>query len=208
MRFPARRVLTVASLLALVACQSHPNELYYKIAPREAYNRLLRADIVGFRAARQCGMLIYFTMSSPAPDAVAWDVASSDVSVARFTLRVVPKDDGSVIAIELPKGPNGAEIYDGSQHYTHPALMQPMRPALRELVDSAMAGRPYDWHRIPDPLNTDGFCGSLRQNFEASGKAYELNDPSGMTHYDAQAARANGKSFEAEQDQVFADQSQ
>ena len=208
MLFAARRVLTVASLLALGACQGHPNELYYKIAPSEAYNRLLRADVVGFRDARQCGMLIYFTMSSPTPDALSWEVDSSDVPVARFTLRVVPKNDGSVIAIELPKGPNGAEIYDGNQHYTHPALMQPMRPALRELVDSAMAGRPYDWHRIPDPLNTDGLCGSMRQNFEASGAPYELNDPSGMTHYQAQAVRSNGKSLEAEQDQVFADQSQ
>ena len=208
MRFAARRVLTVASLLALGACQGHPNELYYKIAPGEAFSRLLRADIIGFRDARQCGMLIYFSTGLTAPDAVTWNVTSSDVLVARFTLRVVPENDGSVIAIELPKGPNGAEIYDGNQHYTHPALMQPMRPALRELVDSAMAGRPYEWRRIDDPLNTDGLCGSLRDNFQASGKPYELNDPSGMTHDDTVAARSNGKSPEAEQDQVFADQRQ
>jgi hypothetical protein len=207
MRFAARRALTVTSLLALGACQGHPNELYYKLAPSEAYNRLLRADMVGFRDARQCGMLIYFETHETAPYAVTWDVTSSNVLMARFTLRVVPTDGGSVIAIELPKGPNGAEIYDGNQHYTHPALMQPMRPALRELVDSAMAGRPYDWHRIPEgQLNTDGFCGSLRDNFQASGRPYELNDPSGMTHDAAVAARSNGRSLQAEQDQVFADQ--
>ncbi len=198
----------MVSLLALGACQGHPNELYYKLAPSEAHNRLLRADIVGFRDARQCGMLIYFSTTATAPDAITWDVTSSDVLLARFTLRVVPKDDGSIITIELPKGPNGAEIYDGNQHYTHPALMQPMRPALRELVDSAMAGRPYDWRRIQGTLNTDSLCGSLRDNFEASGRPYELNDPSGMTHEDAQAARSNGKSPPVEQDQVFADQSQ
>ena len=210
MRLAARRVLTAVSLLTLGACQGqgHTNELDYKIAPGEAYSRLLRADIVGFRDARQCGMLIYFTPRTTAPGAVTWEVTSSDVSVARFTLRVVPKDAGSVIAIELPKGPNGAEIYDGNQHYTHPALMQPMRPALGELVDSAMTGRPYDWHRIQGTLNTDGLCGSLRNNFQASGKPYELNDPSGMTHDDTVAARSTGKPLEAEQDQVFADQSQ
>ena len=196
----------MASLLALGACQGHPDELYYKLAPGEAYNRLQKADITGFRDARQCGMLIYFSASPTGPYAVTWDVTSNDILVARFTLRVVPKDDGSVIAIELPKGPNGAEIYDGNQHYTHPALMQPMRPALAELVDSAMTGRPYDWHRIQGTLNTDGFCGSLRDNFQASGRPYELNDPSGMTHDAAVAARADGKAPPVEQDQVFADQ--
>jgi hypothetical protein len=207
MRIATGRILAVASLLWLGACQGHPNELYYKIAPGEAFNRLLRADITGFRDARQCGMLIYFGTSAPAPGALTWDVTSSNTLVARFTLRVVPKDDGSVIAIELPKAPNGAEIYDGNQHYTHPALMQPMRPALRELVDSAMTGRPYDWRRIQGQLNTDGLCGSLRDNFEASGRPYELGDPSGMTHEDAEAARSSHGSLEVEQDQVFADQS-
>jgi hypothetical protein len=199
-------MLAMASLLTLGACDSHPNELFYKVAPGEAYNRLMRADITGFRDARQCGMLIYFG-AHPTRDAVTWDVTSSDTLLARFTLRVVPKDDGSVIAIELPKAPNGAEIYDGNQTYTHPAMMQPVRPALRELIDSAMAGRPYDWHRIQGTLNTDGLCGSLRDNFEASGKPYELNDPSGMTHDDAEAARSNHTSLQVEQDQVFADQS-
>jgi hypothetical protein len=206
MRGMARRVLTAAGLLVLGACQRHPNALYYKLAPAEAYSRLQHADITGFRDARQCGMLIYFEAHQTAPQAVTWQVTSSSVPVARFTLSVVPQDDGgSVIAIDLPKGPNGAEIYDGSQHYTHPALMQPMRPALAELVDSAMTGRPYDWHRIADPLNTDGLCGSMRQNFEASGRPYELGDPSGMTHEDAQAAREDGKPLDVEQDQVFAE---
>jgi hypothetical protein len=201
-------MLALASVLALGACQGHPNEIYYKVAPSEAFARLQRADIVGFRDARQCGMLIYFSEPTTTADALTWEVTSSNVPLARFTVRVVPKDSGSIIQIELPKGPNGAEIYDGNQRYTHPALMQPMRPALRELVDAAMAGRPYDWHRIPEgQLNTDGFCGSLRQNFEASGRPYELNDPSGMTHDQAEAARSNHASLQVEQDQVFADQS-
>jgi hypothetical protein len=204
MRFPAKR--TLAPLLMLCACQGHPNELYYKVAPGEALGRLQRADITGFRDARQCGMLIYFSPSS-SPDSVTWDVTSSDVLVARFTLRVAPRDDGSVVTIEMPKGPNGAEIYDGKQTYTHPALMQPMRPALGELVDSAMTGRPYDWRRIRGELNTDGFCGSLRSNFEASGRPYELNDPSGMTHDQAEAGRSSHGSLPVEHDQVFADQS-
>ena len=206
MRLAAMRGLTAALMLALGACQGHPDQLYYKLAPAEAYRRLQRADITGFRDARQCGMLIYFSASATGPYAVTWDVTSSDVLVARFTLRVVPTDDGSVIAIELPKGPNGAEIYDGAQSYPHPALMQPMRPALIELADSAMAGRPYDWRRIKGTLNTDGLCASLRDNFQASGRPYELGDPSGMTHEAAEAARSGGRPPPVEQDQVFADQ--
>ena len=205
MRRGARRIVTAAALLVLGACQAHPDPLYYKLAPVEAYNRLLRADITGFRDARQCGMLIYFSTRAPASNALTWDVTSSNVLVARFTLRVEPKDGGSQVVIDLPKGPNGAEIYDGNQHYTHPALMQPMRPALGELVDAAMACRPYDWRRIPQPVNTDGVCGSLRQNFETSGRPYELNDPSGMTHDDAEAARSHGAPLQVEQDQIFAD---
>jgi hypothetical protein len=207
MRFAAGRILAAASVLALAACQGHPNELRYKLAPSEVLNRLQHADITGFRDARQCGMLIYFSTRETGPDHVTWDVRSSDVLVAQFTLRVAAQDDGSVVTIELPKAPNGAEIYDGTQKYTHPALMQPMRPALRELVESAMAGRPFDWHRIPqEQLNTDGFCGSLRDNFEASGRPYLMGDPSGMTHDDAEAARASHGTLPVEEDKVFADQ--
>ena len=61
----------------------------------------------------------------------------------------MPSGQGSIVAIEVPIGPNGAEIYDGQQRYSHPALMQPVRPSVRELVDAAIEKRPYDWHRLP-----------------------------------------------------------
>lgn len=193
-----------AGLAALGGCGRLGGEPVYKVDPQEAYRRLLQADVTGFRDARQCGMLIYLTPTEEPNNAVTWDVTSGSETVARFTLRVTPDGEGSRVQIEVPKAPNGREIYDGSQHYAHPALMQPLRPALREFADAAIDKRPYDWRKIPEPINTDGLCGSLRQNFEASGVPYDINDPSGMTHEQAEEIRARGGGLEVERDEVFA----
>jgi hypothetical protein len=176
---------------------------YYDVAPATAYDLLRHADTTGFRDARQCGMLVYFSATEDGSSTVTWDVTSKGTPVASFRIRVTPSGQGSVISIELPKGPNGNEIYDGQQDYKHPAFMQPMRPALREFIDATIEQRPYDWHRIPDPLNTDELCGSMRSNFEASGQPYEINDPSGMTHEQAEEARTNGVTLHVEEDQIF-----
>jgi len=79
---------------------------------------------------------------------------------------------------------------------------QPMRPSLRELVDAAIEKRPYDWHRLSQPLNTDELCGSEKQNLEAGSAIYSINDPEGMTHADAEAARSRGETLSVERDQV------
>jgi len=188
----------------LAGCGPQKPDGYYDVAPATAFDLLRRADLTGFRDARQCGMLVYFFARDDDSSTITWDVRTKGISVAGFRLRVTPSGDGSVVSIELPKAPNGSEIYDGQQHYTHPAFMQPMRPALREFVDSTIERRAYDWHRIPDPLNTDGLCGSMRDNFEASGQPYDIDDPSGMTHQQAEDARANGNGLPVEQDRVFA----
>jgi hypothetical protein len=195
---------TAIAVVMLAGCGPQKPEGYYDIAPAVAYDLLRRADTTGFRDARQCGMLIYFFERDDGSNTVTWDVRTKGVSVAGFRLHVTPSGNGSVVSIELPKAPNGNEIYDGQQHYAHPAFMQPMRPALREFVDATLEQRPYDWHRIPDPLNTDGLCASMLQNFEASGQPYDIDDPSGMTHQQAEDARANGVDPRVETDQVFA----
>ena len=194
-------VLTMAMAL-LAGCSSSTPEGYYNVAPQEALARLRQADIIGFRDARQCGMLISFRQLEDASGIISWDVSSSDVPVAGFSLKVTPSGQGSVIAIGVLTGPNGAEVYDGEQHYTHPALMQPLRPSLRELVDAAIEKRPYDWHRLPQPLNTDELCGSERQNLEAGGAVYSIDDPQGMPHADAEAARSLGETLSVERDGI------
>ena len=194
-------VLTMAMAL-LAGCSSSTPEGYYNVAPQEALARLRQADIIGFRDARQCGMLISFRQLEDASGIISWDVSSSDVPVAGFSLKVTPSGQGSIIAIGVLTGPNGAEVYDGQQHYTHPALMQPLRPSLRELVDAAIEKRPYDWHRLPEPLNTDELCSSEKQNLEAGGAVYSIDDPEGMTHVDAEAARALGETLSIARDEI------
>ena len=196
----------VIAFLALVGCSEGADELYYDIAPDDAFVRLVNADITGFRDARQCGMLIYFQPKQHnATRTIIWEVTSSDRTVARCGLQVVPKGNGSVIEMQIPKAPDGKEIYDGTQKYTHPAFLQPLRPALRELVDAAMEKRPYDWHRLPDDMPVDlTICASMRQNFIASGQPYSIDDPSGMTHEQAEEARSKyGSGLPVERDDVF-----
>jgi hypothetical protein len=198
------RVLLVTAMAVAVLAGCGKPDGYYDVDPATAYDLLRKADVTGFRDARQCGMLVYFSTREDGSSTITWDVTSKGVSVASFRLRVAPSGTGSVVSIEMPKGPNGNEIYDGQQHYAHPAFMQPMRPALREFVDATLEQRAYDWHRIADPLNTDELCGSMRDNFAASGQPYEIDDPSGMTHQQAEDARAQGATLHVESDQVFA----
>ena len=180
--------LVAGVAMTVAGCSPAPPKARYPIALSEALARLDKADITGFRNARACGMLIHFSAWHRDSHSVSWIVKSSGQEVASFEVSLSPAEGGVDAAIMVPEGANGAEIYDGEQDYSHPAMMQPLRPALRELVDAAMERRPYDWHRLPDPLYTDGLCSSLRQNFEASGQPYVLGDPKGMTH--EAAARA------------------
>lgn len=194
----------VVAFLALVGCSEGADEPYYDIAPDDAFARLIKADITGFRDARQCGMLIYFEPKVyDATRTIIWEVTSGETTVARFGLHVIAKGNGSVIEMQIPKAPDGKEIYDGTQKYSHPAFLQPLRPTLRELVDAAMEQRPYDWHRLPEMAVDYTICASMRQNFIASGQPYKIDDPSGMTHEQAEDARSRGDSVPVEHDNVF-----
>src|SRR5579859_7090306 len=90
--------------LALVGCSQGADELYYDMAPDDAFARLVKADITGFRDARQCGMLIYFEPKEyDATRTITWEVTSGDMTVARFGFHVIPKGNGSVIGMQIPK---------------------------------------------------------------------------------------------------------
>ena len=191
------------AVLALGACTPEEKEGYYEVAPAAAFELVKHADIKGFREARQCGMLIYFSTVTTPHSAIAWIVTSGDHPVAKFTVPFTRHDKGTLISIDVPKGPNGAEMYDGTQTYTHPGIMQPLRPAVRELIDSAIERRPYDWRRLPDPLNTDNICGSSRTYFLDSGKPMSIDDPSLVPHDVAETARQRGGRLQVERDQYF-----
>ena len=168
----------------LASCNSPAPWGHYALPIDEARARLLKADIIGFRNARQCGYLIHFALNTPDAQTVGWFVTSAYKPVAQFFVKLTPTEDGVQARLDIPAAPKGGEIYDGHQVYDYPVFMQPLRPALHELVDSAMEQRPYDWERIPrdelnvgpDPLNS---CSGGRASLER-GHPWSMNDPPGM----------------------------
>jgi len=160
--------------LVLAGCSRAP--LTYGISPEEAYARLEKADIAGFRLARQCGILIYLTSQRTPGKAIRWIVTSSGQTVASFQVRLLPEDDGTRAVIEIPADPRGGEIYDGVKEYPRPALNQPLRPAIEELVNAAMEGR----HFRTDGLdNSDRVCSIQRSGLESGAFRFSVDDDPG-----------------------------
>jgi hypothetical protein len=179
----------VASALvgvALAAAGCQPSQKTYPVSLAEARARLDKADVIGFRNARQCGLLIHFEKQLPVGSTVTWRVRSKNQVVASFSVSLSQAGNGTQATIDVPKAADGGEIYDGKQHYSHPALMQPLRPSVQELIDAAMEKRPFDWHRLPNPLNigpnqTMTNWGMGQQSLQR-GIPVELTDPEGVPH--------------------------
>jgi hypothetical protein len=174
----------VGVALAVAGCNQ--SQKTYPVSVAEGLARLDKADVIGFRNARQCGLLIHFEKLLPVDNLVTWYVRSKGQLVASFSVSLSQTGNGTQAAIVVPKAADGGEIYDGKQHYSHPALMQPLRPSVQELIDAAMEKRPFDWRRLPDPINvapvaTMNNCGMGQQTL-ARGIPVELSDPEGVPH--------------------------
>jgi hypothetical protein len=174
----------VGAALAVAGC--NPSQKTYPVSVAEGLARLDKADVIGFRNARQCGLLIHFEKMLPDGNSVTWRVRSKHKIVASFSVSLSQAGNGTQATIVVPKAADGGEIYDGKQHYSHPALMQPLRPAVQEMVDAAMDKRPFDWHRLPGRINvgpsaTMTNCGMGQQSL-ARGIPVELSDPEGVPH--------------------------
>jgi hypothetical protein len=172
--------------VALAAAGCNPSETTYAVSLAEGLARLGKADVIGFRNARQCGLLIHFEKMLPDGYSITWRIRSKHLIVASFAVSLSQAGNGIQATISVPKAADGGEIYDGKQHYSHPALMQPLRPSIREMVDAAMEQRPFDWHRLPNPLNvgpnaTLTNCGMGRDSLQR-GVPVELDDPEGVPH--------------------------
>ena len=197
-----RPAISTAILSLLAACGSEPG--VYDIPLPEALGRLEQADTDGFRAARQCGILIHLSASGPRDNAITWRVTSSGSEVLRFTVRLTAEGDGTRAAIEVPEDPKGGEMYDGRKTYPRPAVNQPLRPAIQELVDAAMERRPYDVMRLPEPRNTDRVCGIQRAGLESGSFRFGVDDKPGM---DSRQSARMREAEEAEADREAADTS-
>lgn len=164
----------------------------YPVPLPEALQRLKKADVDGFRSARQCGILIHFASDSPKDNAITWRVSSSGREVLRFTVRLAAEGDGTHAQIEVPAEPKGGEMYDGSQFYPRPALHQPLRPALQELIDAAMEQRPFDVMRIPAEKRgspNNGPCQVQRAGLENGTARFGLDDKPGYDSRSSQQMR-------------------
>ncbi|KPL68961.1 hypothetical protein SZ64_13140 [Erythrobacter sp. SG61-1L] len=164
----------------------------YAVPLAEALQRLKKADVDGFRSARQCGILIHFAADSPKDDAITWRVSSSGREVLRFTVRLTAEGEGTRAQIEVPAEAKGGEMYDGSQFYPRPAVHQPLRPAVQELIDAAMEKRPYDVMRIPDGQRSsanDGPCKVQRAGLESGSARFGIDDKPGYDSRRSQQLR-------------------
>jgi hypothetical protein len=193
-------IITLAAvLLGLSACSNLPG--VYSLQVEEAFKRLTNADIDGFRLAHQCGILIHFhAQPNEVAHSVTWRVESSGEQVLRFTVRLADMQGKTSASFEIPADPKGGEVYDGDYFVPRPAVNQPLRPALQELVDAAMAQRPYDAARIRGAQNTDGVCDVQRAGLEG-GLHFSIDDDAGkdtertLADHDAAAAAETSPKF-------------
>ncbi|WP_336979363.1 hypothetical protein [Altererythrobacter fulvus] len=186
-----RLAFTIAIASMLAGCGGAEPGVY-AVPLAEALQRLKKADVDGFRSARQCGILIHFASDSPKDDAITWRVSSSGREVLRFTVRLTAEGDGTRAQIEVPAEAKGGEMYDGSQFYPRPALHQPLRPAVQELIDAAMEQRPFDVMRIPDDKRSspnDGPCEVQRAGLEQGSSRFGLDDKPGYDSRRSQQLR-------------------
>lgn len=184
--------LAISAAALLQGCGGEEKQVgVYALAPQDVLTRLENADIDGFRARRQCGILIHIAREST-NDSVTWRVNSEGRPVARFTVRLTPEGQGTRTTIEVPEAPDGGEIYDGTKKHTRPALQQPLRPAVQELIDSAIEGRAFDVMRMPEPRNLDDIC-KLQKAGLQHGTTFGINDVGGKTKVQSDRIRADEK---------------
>ncbi len=186
-----RLSIAILPLLGVLAGCAAKEPGVFDMPAATALERLTSGNLDEFRDARQCGILIHFRTEAEG-NLVRWVVTSSGADVASFAARLTPLDDGRTkVTVEIPSAPEGGEIYDGKKTYLRPALMQPLRPAVEELVAARLEQRPLDARHLPP--STDGICDTQRNGLEA-GVAhwrYDGNDGQGMG-YPADKPSASG----------------
>ena len=162
-------LLSAIALSALLSgCGGGAGQVY-PLAPDEAASRLHNLDDAGFIEARRCAVPIALSAQSLDAATIKWSITADGAETAAFSLKVEPADNGaSRVIIALPKDPAGGEIYDGSQHYDHPLVQQPLRPALEELIAAALEGRKFDPARVKGDT-ADEVC-TLQRQTSGAGK--------------------------------------
>lgn len=187
-----RRLGLAALGCALLAgCASTPPDVY-AVPIDVAYQKLRSGDLTDFRNARQCGILIHIASEGRSDKSVRWVVTSSGRTVASWIARLEAVDaENTRITIEVPKSPDGkGEIYDGNQFYPRPALHQPLRPAIRELINSRLEGRSFDVSNSPNSGEHESVCNVQRGGLESGSFKFGVDDRPGHDARESDRMRA------------------
>jgi len=184
MRFCYITAALVCGAFALSGCKDQIKE--YPLSVAEALNRLDHADNEGFRYHRHCGVLFKVGSNQSNDHSVTWTARANRKDVLSFIVSVSPSPHGVTTKISVPLAANGREMYDGTQKYNHPIVVQPIRPAIVELIDAAMEKRSFDNERIPEKdryryrdRSPSGAACSEDSQILDQGFAAEYDDPPG-----------------------------
>ena len=188
------KVRTLAGLagLALISgCGEPPGQV--ALNAHDAYERLAKGDLTEFIFKRQCGILIHAKTETEPDRSVTWHILSSGRKMLSFTATLTPVSDRRTkVAIAVSREPDGGEAYDGTRSYRRPALQQPVRPAIEELVAALLNGRAFDDKRLPKrtthDFNINSGCDIQRGGVEGGHARYSVDNEDGPT-----AIRFNGK---------------
>jgi hypothetical protein len=142
----------ICGSIALTGCNSEPQLKQYPFGVAEAVRRLNNSDSAGFRYARHCGVLFNFGSHESDDHTVTWTARANRKDVLTFNVVVAESPKGVTLKLSVPVEGNGREMYDGTQKYNHPVLRQPIRPAIAELIESAMEKRPFDNERVAEEV--------------------------------------------------------
>jgi hypothetical protein len=175
----------ILTALVVTGCTPKPDVGTYPFAQAEAFARLEKADVKGFISARRCGVRLTLDADKNDPVSIKWDIYGGSEDVGSFTVKLVAVDAMSTKSlIEVSADPKGGEIFDGTKQYDAPAMQQPLRSAVQELIDAAMETRPFDPAKIADPHELDSNCtlqrkkaGSQLAATSSGGNAWGFGDP-------------------------------
>jgi hypothetical protein len=175
----------LTALLITAACG--PAKLpagQYRLGAGEVFERLKKADLADFKLASQCGLLIHAVTDPKTEKEIAWIIVSEGVEMLRFRALLVPiSETVTQVDIAVSNAPTGKEQYDGTDKTIYPAVQQPIRPAIREMIDATLAGRPYDdaivTPQIESARDENGVCWVQRGRLEAGHGAFSIRDKPG-----------------------------
>jgi hypothetical protein len=161
--------MVVLAAMATSACQAERPPGVYDLNITEAYRRLSAHTLPDLVFAKQCGILIHVRPEGALNQRVTWRVYSSGQKVVEFSAALTAIGDRQTkVVINMPRGDNGGEAYDGSQNYVRPAFNQ---------VAAILESRAFDVRRVG--RGTDKVCHVQRAGLE-SGRVFRVDDVPGM----------------------------